>query len=81
MILRTLRDVLILLVRLYQSAGFFWKPRCRYWPSCSEYCREALFTHGVGGGIFLTARRLVRCHPWGGNGYDPVPHLQQKALP
>ncbi len=80
MINRMVRDTLILLVRLYQSAGFFWKPRCRYWPTCSNYSLNALEIHGAWRGLILTFRRLARCRPWGGNGYDPVPHLQQKAL-
>lgn len=71
--------MLSFLVRLYQAAGFFWKPRCRYWPTCSEYSREALERHGARRGVLLTARRLARCRPWGGHGYDPVPQLQ-KAL-
>jgi putative membrane protein insertion efficiency factor len=81
MLNRLVRNTLILLVRLYQATGFIWKPRCRYWPTCSEYSRTALEVYGAWSGIVLTARRLARCHPWGGNGYDPVPHIQQKALP
>ncbi len=46
---------------------------CRYQPTCSEYALEALTRHGACYGLFLTARRLLRCHPWGGSGYDPVP--------
>jgi putative membrane protein insertion efficiency factor len=48
-------------------------PRCRFMPSCSEYALEALARHGPLGGSWLTLRRIVRCHPWGGFGYDPVP--------
>ena len=46
---------------------------CRYLPSCSDYAREALKTHGALGGTLLAARRICRCHPWGGFGFDPVP--------
>jgi uncharacterized protein len=46
---------------------------CRYVPSCSTYAREAIAHHGAGRGSWLTLRRLVRCAPWGGHGYDPVP--------
>lgn len=48
-------------------------PACRYMPSCSEYALEALKLHGPVRGSALTIRRLCRCHPWGGHGYDPVP--------
>jgi putative membrane protein insertion efficiency factor len=46
---------------------------CRYLPSCSDYAIEAIRTHGPASGGWLTAKRLCRCHPWGGDGYDPVP--------
>ncbi len=50
-------------------------PSCRYAPSCSEYALEALQRHGAWRGLRMAARRIVRCHPWGGHGYDPVPDL------
>lgn len=48
-------------------------PNCRYAPTCSEYAVEALEKHGALKGTWLTLRRLSRCHPLGGSGYDPVP--------
>jgi hypothetical protein len=48
-------------------------PACRYQPTCSEYALEALRTHGAARGGWLAARRICRCHPWGGSGWDPVP--------
>ena len=48
-------------------------PSCRYYPSCSHYAAEAVAVHGPGHGLFLALRRVLRCHPWGGGGYDPVP--------
>ena len=50
---------------------------CRYLPSCSDYAREALAEHGAARGTWLAARRVCRCHPWGGFGFDPVPPKPQ----
>jgi len=50
---------------------------CRFLPTCSEYGLEALKQHGLIKGVWLTSRRLCRCHPWGASGYDPVP-LKEK---
>jgi putative membrane protein insertion efficiency factor len=61
-------------VRAYQMFLAPVLPRtCRFHPSCSAYALEALSTHGTIGGLWLAARRLLRCHPWGGGGFDPVP--------
>jgi uncharacterized protein len=46
---------------------------CRYHPSCSTYASDALRTHGLTRGVWLALRRLTRCHPFGGSGFDPVP--------
>ncbi len=52
---------------------------CRYWPTCSAYANTALRDHGVLGGGWLALRRIARCHPWGGSGYDPVPDVKAPA--
>lgn len=65
---------LILLVRAWQNGpSLVLPPACRFEPSCSAYAAEALRRHGAGRGTWLTLRRLARCHPFGGHGYDPVP--------
>lgn len=66
--------VLLVLIRGYQLLiSPLFPPSCRYMPSCSEYARQAVRRHGPLAGGWLAARRLARCHPWGGFGYDPVP--------
>ena len=51
----------------------FTPPACRFTPTCSEYALEAFRKYGPFKGMYLTVRRILRCHPWGGSGYDPVP--------
>jgi putative membrane protein insertion efficiency factor len=64
----------ILLVRFYQVfLGWLMGGHCRFLPTCSEYSIEAFRTHGALKGGWLTLRRLLRCHPFGGHGFDPVP--------
>ena len=66
--------LLIMLVRGYQLTLSPWLGRgCRFTPSCSQYCIDALRQRGFITGTWLTARRLVRCQPWCEGGYDPVP--------
>ena len=55
--------------------------QCRYTPSCSAYALEAVQTHGAGAGSWLAAKRLCRCHPWGGCGWDPVPTFMPHQSP
>lgn len=62
------------LVRFYQVCiSPLFPASCRYTPTCSQYAIEALKKYGPFKGGWLTVKRLLRCHPWGGSGYDPVP--------
>lgn len=64
----------VLLVRFYQIAISPLKPpTCRFTPTCSSYALEVLKRYGLFKGGMLAIRRIMRCHPWGGSGYDPVP--------
>ena len=64
----------IWLVRFYQVAISPLKPpTCRFSPTCSTYAIEALRKYGLLKGGALALKRIMRCHPWGGSGYDPVP--------
>ena len=66
--------LLLALIRIWQYAlSPLLPPSCRFEPSCSAYGAEAVRQHGALRGGLLTARRISRCHPWGGSGYDPVP--------
>lgn len=66
--------LLLASIRCYQAAVSPYLPsRCRYMPSCSQYGYEAIRQHGALKGAWLTLKRLGRCHPLGGQGYDPVP--------
>ena len=69
-----LAKILLGLIRFYQYAiSPMLPPRCRYQPTCSQYAIEAVRKHGALKGGWLAAKRIGRCHPWGGSGYDPVP--------
>ena len=65
---------LILLIRFYQGAiSPMFPAACRFLPTCSQYALEAIRRHGPLKGGWLALKRICRCHPWGGSGYDPVP--------
>ena len=65
---------LLLPIRFYQAAISPYTPAtCRFKPTCSEYARQALIKHGPIKGLALAVWRILRCNPWGGSGYDPVP--------
>jgi putative membrane protein insertion efficiency factor len=67
------RYFLIAFIRLYQIVSSPFPPSCRFVPSCSQYAIEAIEKHGALKGLYLSVRRILRCHPWNPGGYDPVP--------
>lgn len=69
-----MKRVLIALIRWYQRAiSAHTVARCRFSPTCSQYAIEAIDRFGAARGSWLAFKRLLRCNPWGGHGYDPVP--------
>ncbi len=66
--------ILIALIRFYQyTLSVLFGAQCRFYPSCSNYCIEALKSYGTIKGSTLGLKRICRCHPWHPGGYDPVP--------
>ena len=62
------------IIKIYQNMiSPLFSPRCRHTPTCSEYGVQAIKKHGAFKGGFFTIKRILTCHPWGGDGYDPVP--------
>ena len=71
---KLLSQLLILPILFYKSyISPLTPPSCRYTPTCSQYAIEAIRKHGPFKGLWLAIKRICRCHPWGGSGYDPVP--------
>jgi putative membrane protein insertion efficiency factor len=69
-----LKMIVLKLIVLYQRfISPLLAPRCRFYPSCSQYCFDAVEQHGIIKGLFLGIKRVLRCHPFNEGGYDPVP--------
>lgn len=69
----------LFLIKVYQYVlSPIWPASCRFEPTCSHYAAEAIKKRGVFVGLFLAVKRIGRCHPWGGMGYDPVPEKKKK---
>jgi uncharacterized protein len=84
--MKLFRQIVVLPLRAYQWVLSPWlralfgpAAQCRFTPSCSQYAIEAVQAHGAFRGGLLAARRLCRCHPWGGCGHDPVPEGRREV--
>ncbi|NDG46018.1 MAG: membrane protein insertion efficiency factor YidD [Flavobacteriia bacterium] len=65
---------LLFIIKVYQNfVSPLLPPSCRFQPSCSQYAKEVLIKYGLLKGSFLAVKRISKCHPWGGSGYDPIP--------
>jgi putative membrane protein insertion efficiency factor len=68
-----LKFIPLAIIRFYQySISPLLKPACRYTPTCSQYGIDAINKYGAFKGSWMAFKRILRCHPWGGSGYDPV---------
>jgi len=68
-----MKKIAVFLIKIYQKISRFFPRSCRFYPTCSEYTKQAILKYGVLKGIFLGIKRIVRCHPFNPGGYDPVP--------
>ena len=73
-----MKKILISIIKTYQKIPGSWHSGCRYVPTCSNYAIEAINTYGCFRGCVLAFKRILRCNPWGGSGYDPVPLKKEK---
>ena len=77
---RLIRNLFRLSIRLYQLVISPMFPHsCRYLPACSQYANDAIYQYGLLRGGWLAIKRLSRCHPWGGSGYDPVNYSKNSS--
>ena len=73
-----LKNISLKLIELYQNIPGNWHFSCRFYPTCSNYAKEAITKYGFLKGTFLSIKRILRCNPFGGSGYDPVPIKNNK---
>lgn len=73
-----MKNILIFFIKIYQIIPGPWHNSCRHTPTCSNYAIEALTKHGTIKGTTLTIKRIIKCNPWGTQGYDPVPEVRRK---
>jgi putative membrane protein insertion efficiency factor len=68
-----LKKLALFLISIYQKISSLTPPRCRFYPTCSEYTKQAIIKYGLFKGSWLGLKRIFRCHPLNNGGYDPVP--------
>ena len=68
-----MKQILLFLIRIYRKFSSLTPQRCRFYPTCSAYAYEAIERFGVFKGLYLSIKRLLKCHPFNEGGYDPVP--------
>lgn len=68
-----MKKAVLFLINIYQKISKLTPPRCRFYPTCSEYAKQAIIKYGLFKGGFLAIKRIIKCHPLNDGGYDPVP--------
>ncbi|MFA6989709.1 MAG: membrane protein insertion efficiency factor YidD [Candidatus Gastranaerophilaceae bacterium] len=68
-----IKNIFISLINFYQKFSKYTPKVCRFYPSCSEYTKQAIIKYGIFKGLVIGIKRIVRCHPFNPGGYDPVP--------
>lgn len=72
-----LKNIILFLIKIYQKISSLTPPRCRFYPTCSEYTKQAIIKHGLLKGVILGVKRIVKCHPLNEGGYDRSSNCSQ----
>ena len=75
-----MKKAILVLIKGYQKVRVGRMSPCRYYPSCSTYALEAVEVHGAAKGLWMATKRVSRCNPFGGSGFDPVPEAKIKKV-
>ena len=73
-----MKKILLTLIKIYQKIPGPWHNNCRHIPTCSNYAKEAIETHGAIKGTYLSTKRILKCNPWGTFGIDPVTEKKER---